>query len=554
METSKCKKFKLDFWNVVTIGIFLIFAVCLIYPLFSLFFSSLKDSNTGEFTLSNFVQFFTKKYYYESLWRSFSVTIITTILTIVIGVPLAYVMTTCKIKGKGLIEILIIISVLSPPFIGAYSWILLLGRSGVITTFLSDTFGINLPSIYGFSGILLVFTLKLFPFIYMYTTGALKKLDVSLIEASESLGCTGVKKVFTVVIPLILPTVLAGSLLVFMNALADFGTPMLIGEGYQVMPVLIYSEFISEVGGQANFAAALSAIMVFITTIIFLGQKYVVNKKSFVMSSLKPIQPKKINGIKSFFAHTFVYIVVGLAIIPQVTVIFTSFLKTKGAMFIREFSLNSYINVIGKLGSSIRNTFVYGIIAIILIIILGMFISYVSVRRKNLFTSILDTLTMFPYIIPGSVLGITLLLAFNKKPILLSGTFMIIVIAFVIRRLPYTIRSSAAILYQISPSMEEASISLGYSQFQTFKNVTSRMMLPGVISGAILSWITVINELSASIILYTGTTRTMSVAIYSEVIRASYGTAAALSSILTFTTIISLLIFFKLTGSRDISL
>lgn len=554
MEASKCKKFKLDFWNVVTIGIFLIFAVCLIYPLFSLFFSSLKDSNTGEFTLSNFVQFFTKKYYYESLWRSFSVTIITTILTIVIGVPLAYVMTTCKIKGKGLIEILIIISVLSPPFIGAYSWILLLGRSGVITTFLSDTFGINLPSIYGFSGILLVFTLKLFPFIYMYTIGALKKLDVSLIEASESLGCTGVKKVFTVVIPLILPTVLAGSLLVFMNALADFGTPMLIGEGYQVMPVLIYSEFISEVGGQANFAAALSAIMVFITTIIFLGQKYVVNKKSFVMSSLKPIQPKKINGIKSFFAHTFVYIVVGLAIIPQVTVIFTSFLKTKGAMFIREFSLNSYINVIGKLGSSIRNTFVYGIIAIILIIILGMFISYVSVRRKNLFTSIIDTLTMFPYIIPGSVLGITLLLAFNKKPILLSGTFMIIVIAFVIRRLPYTIRSSAAILYQISPSMEEASISLGYSQFQTFKNVTSRMMLPGVISGAILSWITVINELSASIILYTGTTRTMSVAIYSEVIRASYGTAAALSSILTFTTIISLLIFFKLTGSRDISL
>lgn len=554
MEASKCKKFKLDFWNVVTIGIFLIFAVCLIYPLFSLFFSSLKDSNTGEFTLSNFVQFFTKKYYYESLWRSFSVTIITTILTIVIGVPLAYVMTTCKIKGKGLIEILIIISVLSPPFIGAYSWILLLGRSGVITTFLSDTFGINLPSIYGFSGILLVFTLKLFPFIYMYTTGALKKLDVSLIEASESLGCTGVKKVFTVVIPLILPTVLAGSLLVFMNALADFGTPMLIGEGYQVMPVLIYSEFISEVGGQANFAAALSAIMVFITTMIFLGQKYVVNKKSFVMSSLKPIQPKKINGIKSFFAHTFVYMVVGLAIIPQVTVIFTSFLKTKGAMFIREFSLNSYINVIGKLGSSIRNTFVYGIIAIILIIILGMFISYVSVRRKNLFTSILDTLTMFPYIIPGSVLGITLLLAFNKKPILLSGTFMIIVIAFVIRRLPYTIRSSAAILYQISPSMEEASISLGYSQFQTFKNVTSRMMLPGVISGAILSWITVINELSASIILYTGTTRTMSVAIYSEVIRASYGTAAALSSILTFTTIISLLIFFKLTGSRDISL
>ena len=554
MSTSKVKKFKFDFWNVVTIGIFLIFAVSLIYPLFSLFASSLKDSATGEFTLSNFVQFFSKKYYYQSLGRSFSVTICTTILTILIGVPLAYIMTTSKIRGKGLIEILIIISVLSPPFIGAYSWILLLGRSGVVTQFLSKTFGFNMPSIYGFAGILLVFTLKLFPFIYMYTTGALKKLDVSLIEASESLGCTGIKKVFTVVIPLILPTVLAGSLLVFMNALADFGTPMLIGEGYQVMPVLIYSEFISEVGGQANFAAALSAIMVFITTIIFLGQKYVVNKKSFVMSSLKPIQPKKLTGIKNILAHLFVYITVGLAVIPQVTVIYTSFLKTRGPLFLKEFSLNSYTNVIGKLGGSIRNTFVYGVIAIILIIVLGMFISYVSVRRKNMVTSCLDTLTMFPYIIPGSVLGITLLLAFNKKPLLLSGTFIIIVIAYVIRRLPYTIRSSAAILYQISPSMEEASISLGYSQFQTFKNVTSRMMLPGVISGAILSWITVINELSASIILYTGKTRTMSVAIYSEVIRASYGTAAALSAILTFTTIISLLIFFKLSASKEISL
>ena len=506
MSTSKVKKFKFDFWNVVTIGIFLIFAVSLIYPLFSLFASSLKDSATGEFTLSNFVQFFSKKYYYQSLGRSFSVTICTTILTILIGVPLAYIMTTSKIRGKGLIEILIIISVLSPPFIGAYSWILLLGRSGVVTQFLSKTFGFNMPSIYGFAGILLVFTLKLFPFIYMYTTGALKKLDVSLIEASESLGCTGIKKVFTVVIPLILPTVLAGSLLVF------------------------------------------------ITTIIFLGQKYVVNKKSFVMSSLKPIQPKKLTGIKNILAHLFVYVTVGLAVIPQVTVIYTSFLKTRGPLFLREFSLNSYTNVIGKLGGSIRNTFVYGVIAIILIIVLGMFISYVSVRRKNMVTSCLDTLTMFPYIIPGSVLGITLLLAFNKKPLLLSGTFIIIVIAYVIRRLPYTIRSSAAILYQISPSMEEASISLGYSQFQTFKNVTSRMMLPGVISGAILSWITVINELSASIILYTGKTRTMSVAIYSEVIRASYGTAAALSAILTFTTIISLLIFFKLSASKEISL
>ncbi len=184
---------------------------------------------------------------------------------------------------------------LSPPFIGAYSWILLLGRSGVVTKFV-ENFGIAMPNIYGFKGILLAFTLKLFPFIYLYVSGALKKIDVSLSEAAESLGCSGVKKVFTVIFPLILPTMLAGGLLVFMNALADFGTPMLIGEGFRVMPVLIYSEFISEVGGQANFAAALSTIVVVLTTIIFSVQKYIVNKKSFTMSSLRPMEAKKITG------------------------------------------------------------------------------------------------------------------------------------------------------------------------------------------------------------------------------------------------------------------
>ena len=547
-------KIKWDFWSTMTLVIMAIFALFLIYPLFSLFISGFQDAETGAFTLRNFARFFEKKYYYQSMINSFKVTVSVTFLAILIGAPIAYFMTCYKIKFKGLIEVLVIISMLSPPFIGAYSWILLGGRSGVITKFFLNTFGIELPSVYGFGGILLVFTLKLYPFIYLYVSGALKKIDVSLSEAAESLGCNSVKKVITIIIPLILPTVLAGALLVFMNALADFGTPMLIGEGFSVMPVIIYSEFISEVGGQANFAAAMASIMVLITALLFMAQKYVVNKKSFTMSSLRPIQPKEAKGIRGFLMHAFIYFAVFLSIIPQITVIYTSFLKTKGSMFTSGFSLDSYRSILKNAGKAIANSYIYGIIAIIIIILLGMFIAYLSTRRKNVFTSIIDTVTMFPYIVPGSVLGITLLLAFNKKPLLLSGTVIIMIVAFVIRRLPYTLRSSAAILYQISPSMEEASISLGYSPVRTFFKVTAIMMLPGVLSGALLSWITVINELSSSIILYTGNTRTMSVAIYTEVIRASYGTAAALSTILTVTTVISLLIFFKLSGSKDVNI
>ncbi|MEI0508618.1 iron ABC transporter permease [Brachyspira intermedia] len=547
------KRLKIDFWTYITLIIAVIFALFLVYPLFSLFISSFKDPETGAWTLDNFLRFFSRKYYYQALVNSFSVTICVTILAIIIGTPMAYFMSVYKIKGKTFLEILIIISMMSPAFIGAYSWILLLGRSGVVTKFFAG-FGISTPTIYGFGGILLVFTLKLYPFIFMYVSGALSKIDVSLMEAAESLGCSPFKKVVTIAMPLITPTILAGSLLVFMNALADFGTPMLIGEGYRTMPTMIYSEFVSEVGGNANFSASMASIMVFITAMMFIAQKYFVNKKSFTMSSMNPIKPKEIKGVMSVLVHIFIYFIVFLSIIPQLTVIYTSFLKTNRAIFVKGFSLNSYISIFSSLGTSIKNTYLYGIITIFIIVILGMFIAYISIRRKNILTSVIDTITMFPYIIPGSVLGITLLLAFNKPPIILSGTSMIIIMSLVIRRMPYTLRSSSAILYQISTSMEEASISLGASQVKTFFKITAMMMLPGVISGAILSWITVINELSSSVILYTGKSRTMAVSIYQEVIRASYGTAAALSTILTLSTIISLLIFFKLTGKKEVSL
>ena len=554
MKLAKLSSSPRDFWFWTTLCIAALFIVFLVYPLFSLFTSSFVDPESGGFTLAHYAQFFKKRYYYRALLNSMSVTACVTVLAVLIGAPMAYLTSAFQIRGKRVIDVLIIVSMLSPPFIGAYSWILLGGRSGVVTTFLTEQLGISVPTIYGFTGILLVLTLKLYPFVYLYVSGALKSIDVSLSEAAESLGCNPLKKVFTIVLPLITPTVLAGGLLVFMNALADFGTPMLIGEGFVVMPVLIYSEFVSEMGGQANFAAALAAIMVVLTCLIFLGQKYVVNKKSFTMSALRPMKPAALSPMPSFLAHGFIYVLVFLSIIPQLTVVYTSFMKVNGVVFAPGFSFDSYRIIFDKLGTAITNTYLYGLAAIIVIVILGMFIAYLATRRRNLITSIIDTFTMFPYIIPGSVLGITLLLAFNKPPMVLSGTAVIIVLAFVVRRLPYTLRSSAAILYQISPAVEEASISLGCSPMKTFFKVTAIMMLPGVMAGAILSWITVINELSASVILYTGGTRTMSVSIYTEVIRASYGTAAALSSILTLTTIISLMIFFKLTGNKELAL
>ncbi len=546
-------KIKWDFWTIITVAIIALFMLFLIYPLLSLFLSGFKETGTDAWTLENYSKFFSRKYYTEALLNSFKLTACVTVVAIMLGAPLAYFMSFYKIKGKGLLEILFIISMMSPNFIGAYSWILLLGRSGSVTQFLKGM-GIETPSIYGFGGMLLVFALKLYPFIYMYVSGALKKIDVALSEAAESLGCSGLRKVFTLIMPLVTPTLVAAALLVFMNCMADFGTPALIGEGYRVMPTLVYAEFVGESGGSANFAACMATIMVVITAAIFLLQKWYVNTKSFTMSSMRPIQPKAVGGIKGILIHLYIYLLAGLSIIPQCMVVYTSFKATHLQVFVEGFSLESYRKVFSTAIQSITNTYLYCLVAILVIVVLGMLIAYLAVRRKSWLTNLIDTIAMFPYIVPGSVLGITLLVAFNHQPLMLAGSALILIISLVIRRMAYTLRSSSAILYQISPSMEEAAISLGDSQPKAFAKVTAKMMLPGVASGAILSWITLINELSSSVMLYTARTRTMSVAIYNEVIRASYGTAAALATILTVTTVVSLLIFFKVSGSEDVTM
>lgn len=401
---------------------------------------------------------------------------------------------------------------------------------------------------------MLVMTLQLFPLVFLYARGAFKNIDNSLLEAANNLGCSSVRCFFKVVIPLIMPTLLAAGLLVFMRSFADFGTPMLIGEGYRTFPVVLYTEFINEVGGNDGFAAAIAVLAILVTTVVFLAQKYVSNRNSFSLNALHPMEEKEARGAAKVLTHTFAYLVVGIAILSQLYVSYTSFKNTAGQIFKPGYSLSSYASAFGKLERSIQNTLMIPLCALIAIVLLAVLIAYLVVRRKNALTNAVDIISMIPYIVPGTVLGIALLTGFNKRPMLLSGTMFIMVAALIIRRLPYTIRSSVAVLQQIPLSIEEAAISLGASKMKSFFRVTVPMMTSGIVAGAILSWVTMISELSTAIILYTGRTKTLTVAIYTEVIRGNYGIAAALSTILTVLTVISLLIFNKVNGGKDLSL
>lgn len=542
-------------WNWITPSIVLFFALFILFPVVLVLNKSIYNGEVGRFTLEHFSLFFERKFYWVTLWNSIKVTVVATLLAVLIGLPLAYMLRRVKIFGSGIVQILIIVSYISPPFIGAYAWIQLLGRSGVITKWINDTFQLQFDGIYGFAGIVLVLTLQSFPLIFIYISGALKNLDNSLIEAAESLGYSGVQRVVKIVVPLIAPTILASSLLVFMRVIADFGTPMLIGEGYRTIPVLIYTQFMSEVGGDAGFAAALASIFIIVTIALFLVQRVIARQYSYSMSALRPMETKKSTGMKNLLSHVAVYGVTLLAILPQLVVVYTSFLETIGGqVYTGKFSLQNYENILFNRDlSMILNTYQLGLIAIVVIVILGILIAYLTVRKRNKVTSLLDTVSMLPFVIPGSVLAMALIFAFGEAPLYLTGTSLIMVLAFVIRRMPYTVRSSTAIVSQISPSMEEAAISLGASERRTFFRVVVPMMMPGVLAGAIMSWMTILGELSASIILYSTNTQTLAVSIYTEVIRGNFGNASAYSAILTVTSILSLFLFFKLTGKKEMN-
>lgn len=548
------KGVRFDFWSFVSLLSLIFFGLFLLVPVGRMIIYSFQTTGDTGFSLDNFVKFFSNAYYRKAMTNSISVVMVATLLVILIGVPLAYITTTFSIKARRLVDILIVISMLSPPFLGAYSWILMLGRGGTITTFIKEVFGMKIPSIYGYGGILLVFVLKLFPYIYMYTKGALKKMDASLDEAAQSMGYHGLRKIITCSLPLVLPTILAGATIVFLRAFADYGTPRLLGEGFSTLPVIVYQEWVSETGDNAFFASAVALIMMAIAAIVFLLQKWISSRKNYTMSMLNPPVPKKLRGLPNIFSHLYVYIVVFLATLPQLYIVIISFRNNNGMMWTEGFGLGNYIAVLSKSARSIGNTFQFAIIAIAVVVVLGTLFAYLTVRKTNVLSKILDVFVMFPYVIPGTIFGLILLMSYNQGPLVLSGTAAIIIISYVVRRLPYTVRSSAAILQQISPSIDEASASLGYGSLQTFFFVTLPTMLPGVMSGAILSWITIINELSSTLMLYTGKTQTMTVTIFQEISRGGYGTAAALSTILTVTMIASLLIFFKLTKSEDIDL
>jgi iron(III) transport system permease protein len=506
-------------------------AALLLWPIGQVLVLGFVDAESEAFTLANYIKVLTHPYYLGALWNTLVVGVGGMVGACLLGIPLAYFMARYVIRGRSAIATLAVLALVSPPFIGAYAWVMLLGNSGWITQGFKSA-GIALPTIYGIHGIVLVFSLKFFPFVYLMTESALRNINRSYDEAARNLGCSPWQRLFKVTLPLVFPAASSGAILCFVLSIADFGTPSIIGRDLRTLSTIAYNQYTSEMGGRPTMAVSISMLMIVISMLAVALQRFIINKRRYAGSMTNLIAPRRVGGVKGALAHAACWGIVLLATVPIAVVIYTSVLQTSGPVFTGGFGLNSYARVLREVPDAIANTFLFSLLAVALITVIGSLIAYLIVRRGTAQSGFLDTVLMVPYVVPGVVMAIGFLLTFNSGALDLVGTASIIVLILFIRRLPYGVRATASVLRQIKPSIEEAAVNLGASPAQAFLKVTVPLMLPGLIAGAMMSFITAINELSSTLLLYTARTTTMPVRIYSAVLDGEFGVAAALSTIL----------------------
>ena len=543
-------KARLDVWSLVMLGAIGLLGLLLVWPIGQVLVLGFLDAQTQTFTLGNYQKILTHPYYLGALKNTLIVGGGGMLGACLLGVPLAYCTARFVVRGRSVIATLAVLALVSPPFIGAYSWVMVAGNNGWLTQNIK-TLGLTMPTIYGAHGIILVFSLKFFPFVYLMTETALRNINRAYEEAAENLGCSATARFFKITLPLVFPAVSSGAILSFVLSIADFGTPSIIGRDYRTLSTVAYNQYTSEMGGPPTMAVSISMLMILIAMLAVLLQRYLMGPRRYAGALTNLSVPKPCHGAFGVAVHALCYSIVALATMPIAVVIYTSFLETNGPVFTGGFGLNSYARVIREVPDVIVNTFKFSLVATLLITLAGGLISYVVVRRETAAAGLLDALLMVPYVVPGVVLAIGFLLCFQYGAFDLIGTSTIIVLMLFVRRLPYGVRATSAVLRQIKPSIEEAAVNLGASPLQAFARVTVPLMLPGVIAGAMMSFITAINELSATLLLYTARTTTMPVRIYSAVLDGEFGIAAALAALLLASSGLCVFVVLRFSQSKE---
>ncbi len=529
------KLFADPFLITVIAGIFLFLMLFTLYPLSILLIDSIYPE--GQFTLSVFAEIFRMHAFRTAITNTLFLGLITGIGATLIGFLFAYVDAYVDVGSKGvkrLFNAISILPVVSPPFVLSLSAILLFGRTGIITRGL---FNMNTTKLYGLPGIALVQTLTFFPVCYLMLKGLLKNIDPSLEEAARNMGASRAHVFKTVTLPLLLPGLGNAFLITFIESVADFANPMIIGGNYDTLATSIYLQLTGAY--DKSGATAMAVVLLTISMGLFIVEKYYLERKSVATLTGKASRARALMTDKSVRTPLIVFCVMVTVFVLTLYILvpFGSLFKLWGRDY--SLSLKWYTYVFKNRGYRVfTDSITLSLIAAPLTALLSMMISYLVVKRTFAGKGLMEFTAMLAMAVPGTVLGVGFIRGFNSGLFHtgfmqgLYGTGAILVIVFIVRSLPVGTRSGIAALRQIDRSIEESAYDLGADSATVFTTVTLPLIKESFFSGLVTTFVRSITAISAIILLVTPKYLLITVRINEHAEKGNYGVACTYATIL----------------------
>jgi iron(III) transport system permease protein len=500
-----------DVWFWLSVLVLALLIVFLLYPLINTLRGSLLSSPSGA---SGWSQLWSDPKYRSAVFNTIGLGLIVTFTATLVGAPLAFFTARYSFKGKAFLALLPMTTLVVPEVIAAQTWLMVFGNNGLLTKLLSE-YGIELPSFYGWFGLITVMTFIYYTYVYIGTLAAIRGFDVQLEEASQSLGVSPTRSLFNVMVPIVSPAILASMLLVFTLVVGNFAVATILGHSVPLLSVLTYQSFVSEVGTNPVMQSTLASVSIAVVASALFLQRWIVSRGRFETVQGRNAKPSALKGIAGAGFAVIAAVVVAVSLLPLVTVVAGAFTKARGpVMRWGEWTTANLERVLINAPDPIINTLIYASIATVLSLVLSIVIGYLIVKKRNFLTPAIDYLSALPLALSGTVLGIGLMLSFNKGWLALAGTSAIIILAYVVRRLPFGIRNASSTLYNIPNSIEEASISLGVPPARSFIQAVLPLMWAPIAAAGVLVWTTTVAELSASVVVYSAGQETLPIQIF----------------------------------------
>lgn len=506
--------------TIVTIAVLLL--VFIVYPIAQAVRVSLAPE--GTFSLSAYRYLLSQWWLRQTFFNSILLGSIVATTGTLVGFVFAYALNRVRLPWAGFFRQMSVLPIISPPFMFCLSVILLLGRNGIIT---KQLLHLDQFDIYGLKGLVLVQTMGMFPIAFMVLDGVLQAIGPDLEEGALNLGASRASVFSTVTLPLCVPGIASAWLLVFVTSLADFANPVVLSGKFDVLSVQAYLQFT----GMFNMprGSAIAILLLIPAMVAFLVQRYWVSRKSYVTVTGKPSSFRILEPAPAVRYGLFALCLVISAVILlfYVTVILGAFVKLWGVDWTFTLSHFRYAWDVGV--DSIRSTVILSAWATPITGILGMVIAFLLVRKRFPGRGLLGFTSMLAFAVPGTVVGIGYVLAFNQPPLLLTGTAAIIVLCFVFREVPVAIEAGVASLVQIDPAIEEASSNLGATSAYTFRHITMPLVRPAFVAGLSYAFVRSMTAVSAVIFLVSARWNHLTALIYAQTEIMRLGAASVLS-------------------------